>query len=181
MQTGNCDPILPMAHPEVTTPANAPPANGAPIMHRVRTVRIQQGVSLRTVSRHTGRDVRSLRVQEDETADLRLSDLYEWQRVLDVPVSELLVESEAPLSRPVMERAQLIRLMKTAAAMLEHAPNTAMRCMAETLVAQLTEIMPELKEVSAWHTYGQRRSLNEYGRVVDRRLADEWFQGRDDD
>ena len=26
--------------------------------------------------------------------------------------------------------------------------------------------MPELKEVSAWHQFGQRRSLEEFGRVM---------------
>ena len=35
--------------------------------------------------------------------------------------------------------------------------------------------MPELAEVSAWHSVGQRRSLNEYGKVVDRRLRDDFF------
>ena len=54
--------------------------------------------------------------------------------------------------------------------------------MAETLVEQLVEIMPELKNVSPWHTYGQRRSLEEYGRVVERRLSDDAFEaGFDED
>jgi hypothetical protein len=44
--------------------------------------------------------------------------------------------------------------------------------MAETLVSQLVEIMPELKDVSPWHTYGQRRSLDEVGRVMERRCSD---------
>ena len=78
----------------------------------------------------------------------------------------LLVEADEPLSRPVMERARMVRLMKTAAALLEAAPTAPVRRMAENLVEQLNEIMPELKEVSAWHSVGQRRSLDEYGRIM---------------
>jgi hypothetical protein len=33
--------------------------------------------------------------------------------------------------------------------------------------------MPELEHVSPWHEVGQRRGLDEYGVVVDRRLADD--------
>jgi hypothetical protein len=39
--------------------------------------------------------------------------------------------------------------------------------MAQTLCEQLTEMMPELKEVAPWHTVGQRRSLDEMGRVAE--------------
>ncbi len=49
-------------------------------------------------------DVKTVRQQEEETSDLRLSDLYRWQQALDVPVNELLTEDAEPLSRPVMER-----------------------------------------------------------------------------
>jgi hypothetical protein len=66
-----------------------------------------------------GTEIRCLREQEDEAADLRLSDLYRWQEVFDVPVEELLVEPGTSLSQPVMERARLLRLMKTATSILE--------------------------------------------------------------
>jgi transcriptional regulator with XRE-family HTH domain len=136
-------------------------------LNRIREVRHQQGVSLRTACRHLGLDVKTVRQQEEETADLKVSDLYRWQQALDVPVGELLTEEEAPLSRPVMERAQLVRIMKTAAAIQEQAPNAQMQRMAQTLCEQLTELMPELKEVAPWHTVGQRRSLDEMGRAAE--------------
>ena len=85
-------------------------------LHRIREVRLQQGVSLRSAARNTGLDVRTLRAQEQPEADLRLSDLWRWQQALDVPMVDLLEEGDAPLSRPVMERARLLRLMKTAEA-----------------------------------------------------------------
>ena len=50
--------------------------------HRIAAVRQEQGMSLRSVSRRLGVDVRDLRYQECETTDLRLSDLYRWQKAL---------------------------------------------------------------------------------------------------
>ena len=38
---------------------------------------------------------------------------------------------------------------------------------------QLIEIMPELADVGAWHTVGQRRSLDDLGCVFERRLSDD--------
>ena len=59
--------------------------------------------------------------------------------------------------------------MKTAAAILENANTPAIKRMGQMLCDQLVDIMPELEDVSPWHEFGQRRSLDEYGRVVDRR------------
>src|SRR6186997_2931230 len=74
-------------------------------LHRIQEVRHLQGMSLRTAARQLRTDIRTIRAQEQATADLKLSDLLKWQRALDVPVSELIEESDEPLSRPVRERA----------------------------------------------------------------------------
>ena len=144
-------------------------------LHRIRTVRRQQGISLRTAARHLGSNVREIRSQENESNDLRLSDLYRWQEALDVPLEELLVESERPLSRPVLERAKLVRVMKTAAAILELAPSTQVARLATRLVDQLVELMPELKGVAPWHSVGQRRGSDEFGQVAQRRIPEQFF------
>jgi transcriptional regulator with XRE-family HTH domain len=149
-------------------------------LHRVRTVRLQQGVSLRSAARQMGSDIRSLRLQEQESTDLRISDLHKWQKALDVPLTDLVEETDEPLSRPVMERARMIRLMKTAAAIHERAP-VAIQRMSQMLVDQLVEVMPELKDVSPWHQFGQRRSLDDYGQVVERRLSEDAIYDRMDD
>jgi transcriptional regulator with XRE-family HTH domain len=146
-------------------------------LHRISEVRQQQGVSLRSAARRMGKEVSRLKVQEQETTDLRLSDLYDWQQVLDVPVADLLVEQEASLSHPIMQRAQMVRLMKTATSILESAQAPATCRMAQMLIDQLVEMMPELAEVSPWHSVGQRRSLDEFGRAFDRRISDDMFQG----
>ena len=55
------------------------------------------------------------------TCDMPLSELYRWQQALEVPVSELLVDSDSPLSEPVLTRARLLRVMKTVRAIKESA------------------------------------------------------------
>ena len=134
-------------------------------LHRIQEVRIQQGMSLRAAARQFGTDVRTVRAQA--STDLRLSDLYRWQRALNVPAVDLLEESGEALSRPVAERAKMVRVMKTAATLLEMANSPSARHMAENLVQQLCDVMPELKEVSPWPTVGQRRSLEELGRAAE--------------
>lgn len=142
-------------------------------LHRLAEVRRQQGLSLRSAARQMSTDVRTLRNEEGGESDLKLSDLYRWQSVLGVPVAELLVESDSPLSRPVMDRARLVRIMKTVKAICESAKAEGTRRMAEMLQSQLVEIMPELKEVGPWHSVGQRRSLEEYGRAAERLLSED--------
>jgi transcriptional regulator with XRE-family HTH domain len=138
-------------------------------------VRRLQGISRRTMARRLNTEVAAVRLQERETADLLLSKLYEWQQVLDVPVAELLVEAGDPLSTPVLQRALLVRVMKTAQAILGQAKQVRVRRMAQTLVDQLIEIMPELAEVGPWHAVGKRRRRDEYGAVVQRRLSEDVF------
>src|SRR5262245_54037440 len=178
MATAEFGMIGTMSVPIVASKTTQPEAQP---LHRIREIRMREGVSLRSAARQMGTDIRSLRLQEQESTDLRLSDLKRWQKALEVPLSELVVDDETPLSRPVMERARLIRLMKTAAAIQEKAPNTGIERMAQMMVEQLVEIMPELKEVSPWHQFGQRRSLEEYGRVMDRVFSDDAGESSGDD
>ena len=154
-----------------------PAGQPAKKLHRIATVRNQQGVSLRSVSRQMGRTMSTVRLQEDETQDLRISDLRRWQKVLGVPLQDLLVDESPQLSRPVMERARMVRLMKTAAALCDAVEGEGPKRMATMLVQQLVEVMPELQDVSPWHSVGQRRSLDEYGRIVERRINDDLFHG----
>ena len=79
------------------------------------------------------------------------------------------------LSPSVLRRAQLVRLMKTVLAIKESAKQESVRRMAMTLAEQLTDIMPELSEVGAWHAVGKRRRLNELGIAAERRISEEVF------
>jgi len=145
-------------------------------LHRLGEVRRLQGVTRRTIARRLCTDLATVKAQEQPTADMLLSNLYAWQEVLDVPVGELLVETEEPLSAPVLKRAQLVRLMKTAAAIVERTQQPAVRRMAQMLVEQLCEIMPELEGVSPWHTIGRRRTQDELGQAALRRLSTDAFR-----
>jgi len=176
MATVEFDPAR--AHSERTSSEDGSVAesNGGEGLHRIKTVRQLQGMSLRTAARQLGSTLSETRLQDDESTDLRLSELYKWQSVLEVPLEDLLVEPTSPLSRPVTERARLVRVMKTAAAILEQASNPQIKRLAERLVQQLVELMPELQGVGPWHSVGQRRSLDELGRIVEQRYSDDTFQ-----
>ena len=139
-------------------------------------MRRQQGISQRNIARRLSIDIATVREQEEETTDLPLSALYLWQRILEVPIAELLVDSNAPLSPPVFERARMVKVMKTVAAIAEKAETPSMKRLLQMLIEQLLEIMPELTDVAPWHTVGQRRTLDEYGRVVERQLPDDMFR-----
>ena len=164
----DCFPTDPTPGPSPVAGQSVPNA-----LHRIGDVRRQQGMSLRSVARHLGTDIRQASAQEEQTADLHLSEVYRWQQALEVPVADLLVDPGQPLSRPVMERARLVRLMKTAAAILDKAHSVNVRRMAQMLVNQLVEIMPELAEVSPWHSVGQRRGLHEYGRIAEHCISED--------
>jgi len=144
-------------------------------LHRISEVRIQQGASLRSVSRKLNLSVQEVRDQENSTTDLSITDLLKWQEVLEVPLADLLIDSEGPLSEPVCERARMLRIMKTAKAIHEGAHNRSIVRLANMLIDQLVEIMPELSDVSAWHTVGQRRTQEEVGRIVERSIPDNFF------
>lgn len=145
-------------------------------LHRLAEVRRIQGLSQRTVARRLRLDMASVKQMEREDTDLPLSALYQWQKALDVPVSELLVEADEPLSTPVMKRAQLVKLMKTAMAIKERSGQPAIQRMAELLVNQLVDIMPELAQVTPWHAVGKRRSQSELGQAAIRQISDRMLE-----
>jgi transcriptional regulator with XRE-family HTH domain len=169
----------------VSSGANEEPSTPVPVpqgtrLHRLASVRRLQGVSRRTIARRLNVDIATVKRQEEETNDMPLSLLYQWQALLDVPAAELLVDSGECLSGPVLERARMIRIMKSVLSILERSNQPAVKRMAQNLVEQLVELMPELKGVSAWHAVGQRRRLDEYGRAAERRISRDMFFGNMD-
>lgn len=148
-------------------------ARDAKPLHRIADVRRRERVSVRSVARHMGTDVRTVNEQEKSDSDLTLSELYRWQEALRVPATEFLVDSEAPLSTPVQDRARMVRIMKTARTIFESASDDETKNMAENLVSQLIEMMPELDDVNPWHTVGQRRPLDDYGKAARYALNDD--------
>lgn len=145
------------------------------VYHRISDVRQQQGVSLRSVARKLGLPIQEVRNQENPNSDLRVSELLKWQSILEVPLTDLLVDTQGPLSEPVGKRASMLRVMKTVKAIQESCEKKSTQRLTNMLVEQLVKIMPELEEVSAWHTVGQRRTQEEVGRIAERSIPDSFF------
>lgn len=154
---------------EAMNPVETP--NQAPLQ-RIAEVRRQQGVSIRSAARRMGVSLEQVRQEESPNADLKLSELNRWQQALEAPLTDLLVEQESPLSGPVLSRARMLRVMKTVRAIADANHDKGIGRLTDMLVNQLLEIMPELEEVSAWHSVGQRRTQDEMGRVAERPVSE---------
>jgi hypothetical protein len=144
-------------------------------LQRLNSARRRQGLSIRCVAQRLGRTVGEVRAQEDERADMLVSELYRWQAALEVPIEELLAEPEDALSTMVSVRAQLLKVMKTAMALRRQARSESERRLARLLTEQLLEIMPELKEVSGWPAVGHRRRADEVGRIGENPISEDWL------
>ena len=134
-------------------------------LHRIAEVRSQQGLSLRAVSRRTGVDVRDLKLQEQSDTNLTLTELYRWQKALEVPVENLLVDHDDGLSDPIQTRAAMVKVMKTVVALTEVASSPRVSRLANMLREQLIELMPELAEIGGWPNFGTRRPSDQQGRI----------------
>ena len=143
--------------------------------HKISEVRQRQGVTLRNVARRLGMEMAEIRKQEKPDSDLRISDLLRWQHVLDVPLSELLEDGLDQLSGPVLVRSRMVKLMKTAAAIREQVGDNASSQLVSQLIGQILEMMPELADITPWHTVGQRRTLDDVGRTARDTVPDDLF------
>jgi hypothetical protein len=70
-------------------------------------------------------------------------------------------------------------IIKSARALRDAADSPATQRMADNLIEQLTELMPELAEISPWHSVGQRRGLDEMGRIAEQSINDDFGYGGD--
>lgn len=158
--------------PQPTQKQNSTQPSDSTPLQRIAEVRRQQGVSVRSAARRMGVSLEQVRQEESPQADLKLSELNRWQRALEAPLQDLLVEQESPLSGPVLSRARMLRVMKTVRAIADANHDKGIGRLTDMLVNQLLEIMPELEEVSAWHSVGQRRTQDEVGRVAERPVSE---------
>ena len=127
----------------VATSENSGPSSRR-TLHQIGKVRRRMGVSLDDAARQLGTEAAHLESQEEETANLHLSDVYAWRQVLKVPAAELLIEPDGPLHLPELERDWLVRMMNSARTILRQTRSKTVRRMTRRMIAQLTDIMPEL-------------------------------------
>jgi transcriptional regulator with XRE-family HTH domain len=154
--------------------------NRRAILQRLGSARRRQEVSLRGIAGRLGRTVDEVRQQEDESADLLISELYRWQAALEVPIQELLNEPSDALSPRIQMRAQLLKIMKTVKSLSREAKSDEMRHLVQLLTELLLEMMPELKEVAPWPAVGHRRHADEVGRIGENSISDNWVYERVD-
>ncbi len=145
--------------------------------HRLKTARLTAEMSLRSVARRMNVTMATARAEEEGNCNLCISDLYRWQRALQVPLTELLEPPSTGLSEPVRQRACLVRLAKTAKTLLTKCSHGANHRLVSRMVDQLHELMPELREVGTWPE-GRPRPLDDLGRTADEILTSEWFSAR---
>ena len=110
-------------------------------LHRIATVRKKLGISLQSVASKMGADATSVEKQENELTDLHVSELLAWQQALDVSVEELLVDPLMPVSRPTLDRANVLRMLKTAKEIHELATRPRVKRQAAYLISQLNEFL----------------------------------------
>ncbi|GHT27652.1 hypothetical protein FACS18942_07240 [Planctomycetales bacterium] len=138
--------------------------------HRLAEIRDRQMISLSAVAEHLAVSVAEVRRQENPETDLHLSQLYLWRDILETSVGELIIEPEDIPSNPIRTRCQLVKVMKTARSIFEGTKEKGTEILANQLIEELTELMPELADVAAWPTVGQSREPKSPGQAVLRRF-----------
>jgi len=144
-------------------------------LHRIAEVMEQEQVGFRSASRQMKMTATQLRAEADATYDLRLSDLFRWQTALKVPIADLIREPDRDLSPMIKIRSGLVKAMRTLRTIQDQLLGEPTHVLSIQLGQQLMELMPELSHVSAWPSVGQRRTSDELGAVVDRKLSDDFF------
>jgi transcriptional regulator with XRE-family HTH domain len=146
------------------------PAADVPL-HRLGEVREQEGLTRERVAQFLGISIDEVAQKEQPSSDILLSELHRWQKVLRVPIAELLNEPDGEYSPPVQLRARLILAMKTVRSIQESAREESLQWLAELLVNQLVEVMPELKGIAAWPADAPSRGKRELGQAFLRGLS----------
>ncbi|MBX3422294.1 MAG: helix-turn-helix transcriptional regulator [Pirellulaceae bacterium] len=148
---------------------NQPPDTAPRKLNRLAEVRTSQGLSEKSMCKRLGIDLAELRRMEDPMCDLSLSQMRKFQVALDVPLVDLL-EDSGGLSRPVYERAQLVKVMKTAASIAECNLTPRVERLTQMLREQLIQLMPELSEITSWPQFGSRRNSGAVARILEQEI-----------
>jgi transcriptional regulator with XRE-family HTH domain len=134
-------------------------------LHRVATVRRQEGMSKRSVARKLKVSIRDVDELENEFRDLSIETLYRWAAVLKVPVIELLLPLSEETPTYLKQRGQLVQMMKTVEMLRKEQHSTTVKRLIGNLRRLLLAIMPELVEVRAWPKDGAARCNDRISRI----------------
>ena len=117
------------------------------VLHRLAAVRRAKKMPRRVLAQRLGITVQELRMKE-ESSDLSISTLCHWASVLDVPITELVVEPGECSAPTRLARVQAARLMHVAAKLRDRARRRSIQRLAQTFVEQLAEILPTLEQLA---------------------------------
>jgi hypothetical protein len=144
-------------------------------LHRLSAVRKLRRLTLSDAARGLQLPYEEARRQEQSTSDLALSQLYRWQHLLQVPVAELLVEGEQPLGMPAVKAEAFTAVLDVVLRIIAQTRQPGIRRMAHTLVDQLVELAPELKQIADANTAGQAHLFDAEGRALKGALPVDFF------
>jgi len=116
-------------------------------LHHVVDYRVGQGLSQQQAARLLQIELAQIRDLEHPNFDMHLSTLYRWHQALGVPITDLVVERDDPMSPPLEKKARLVDVMRMARTMQHTATHEPLRRLATTLIDQLTQLLPELAQV----------------------------------
>ena len=135
-------------------------------LHRIAAVMEQEGITPRVLASRLNTTATTIIKQACPTYDMPLSELYQWQAALRVPVTELLEESGDDFPCHILLRTQLLKLMRFVRSLQEQSTDDSVQTIALQMSEMLIAMMPELKETPAWPSVGQRRTTDELGAVA---------------
>lgn len=111
-------------------------------LHRIAAVRRREGLSLQDAAKILDAPLDFVVWQERETSDLRLDEVWAWQRALDVPVDDLLIEPYGLMPSTAVTREKIHRAMKTTLEIAHRDTSYRIQRMARRMVELLMEIEP---------------------------------------
>lgn len=114
-------------------------------LQRLADARKQQGLSTASIARRLGVSEKEIIQQERPESDPRISELFGWQSALEMPLSELLPEGR--LSNPVLDRARVLRLARTAIEIRNLNRDPRLNSAVQMLLNQILEVMPDLERM----------------------------------
>jgi len=117
------------------------------VLHRLAAVRRAKKMPRRVLAQRLGITVQELRMKE-ESADLSISTLCHWASVLNVPITELIVEPGEFSASTRLARVQATRLMQVAAKLRDRARRRGIKRLAQNFVEQLAELLPALEQLA---------------------------------
>jgi transcriptional regulator with XRE-family HTH domain len=147
------------------------------VMHRLAVVRRAKGMPRRELAERLGITVQELRVME-ESADLPISTLCRWATVLEVPITELVVEPDECLAPTHLAPSQATRLLKVAAKLRDRSRRRSIQRLAQTFVEQLAEIIPTLAGLAEKSHRHSRRTNGHPSAIIPRPLPEHIFTRR---